>query len=212
MQMTKQSRKSVVMLTSESHQTHSVRQFKYVTTSSGVQHWHVFHERRKRVIDKLRKQYVFKMYWNIFTFLRKQWMCFILWQRNSKRKESENVKYIMHRLGALDDSCFMAFPMRQDRTVCEWAVSGAAIVVQQGGGGGPPTWSQQWSKYCCMATSLSLAHSVNCGRSAERCYLSLPADLRGLLEAESAVTQALPPCRESLTLCWPHHPACETRK
>lgn len=41
----------------------------------------------------------------------------------------------MHRLEAPDDSCFMIFPMRQDRTVCEWAVSGAAIVVQQGGGG-----------------------------------------------------------------------------
>lgn len=42
----------------------------------------------------------------------------VAWQRTSKRKviceETENSKYIMHSLEALDDSCFMAFPMRQD--------------------------------------------------------------------------------------------------
>lgn len=41
-----------------------------------------------------------------------------VWQRTSKCKviceETENSKYIMHSLEALDDSCFMAFPMRQD--------------------------------------------------------------------------------------------------
>lgn len=44
--------------------------------------------------------------------------------------------------------------------------------------GGPPTWSQWWSKYCCMATSPSLARRVNCGRTAGLCYLSLPPDHR----------------------------------
>ncbi|CAB1453367.1 unnamed protein product [Pleuronectes platessa] len=32
-------------------------------------------------------------------------------------EETENSEYIMHSLGALDDSCFMAFPMRQDSIV-----------------------------------------------------------------------------------------------
>lgn len=41
---------------------------------------------------------------------------------------------------------------------------------------GPPTWSRWWSKYCCMATSSSLAHRVNCGQTAGLCYLSLPPD------------------------------------
>lgn len=42
----------------------------------------------------------------------------VFWQETSECKviceETEISKYIMHGQGALDDSCFMAFPMRQD--------------------------------------------------------------------------------------------------
>lgn len=79
----------------------------------------------------------------------------------------------MHSLGALNALCFIAFPMRQD------SMSEQCLVQPlYSSEGGPPTWSQWWSKYCCMATSPSLACRVNCGRTAGLCYLSLPPDHR----------------------------------
>lgn len=53
-----------------------------------------------------------KYSWRLITFHP------VLWQKTSKCKatyaETENSEYITYGLGALDDSCFMAFPMRQD--------------------------------------------------------------------------------------------------
>lgn len=104
----------------------------------------------------------------------------VFWQRTSRCKviceETENSEYIMHSLGALDDSCFMAFPMRQDSMWVSSVWCSHCIPARRGG---PPTWSQWWSKYCYMATSPSLARRVNCGPTAGLCYLSLPPDHRG---------------------------------
>ena len=104
----------------------------------------------------------------------------VFWQRTSRCKviceETENSEYIMHSLGALDDSRFMAFPMRQDSMWVSSVWCSHCIPARRGG---PPTWSQWWSKYCYMATSPSLARRVNCGPTAGLCYLSLPPDHRG---------------------------------
>lgn len=108
------------------------------------------------------------------------WLRSVFWQRPNKCKviceETENSKYIMHSLGALDDSCFMAFPNEPGQYVSEQCLVQSLYSSQ---GGGPPTWSQWWSKYCCMATSPSIARRVNCGQAAGLCYLSLPPDHGG---------------------------------
>lgn len=102
----------------------------------------------------------------------------VFWQRTNKFKviceETENSEYIMHSLGALDDSCFMAFPNEAGQYVSEQCLVQSLYSSQ----GGPPTWSQWWSKYCCIATSPSIACRVNCGWTLGLCYLSLPPDHR----------------------------------
>lgn len=121
----------------------------------------------------------------------------VFWQKTSKCKaiceETENSKDITHSLGALDDSCFMAFPMRQDSMWVSSVWCSHCIPAS----GGPPTWIQWWSKYCCMATSPSRAHRVNCGRTAGLCYLSLPPDHGAEAWDDHANAS---PCCESPTL------------
>lgn len=91
----------------------------------------------------------------------------------------ENSGHIIHSPGWVpDDSCFMAFPMRQDSMWVSSVWCRHCVPARED--------HPHEVKYCPVATSHFPAHRVNCGWTAEQRYLSLCPDPRHSLEAESA--------------------------
>lgn len=95
-------------------------------------------------------------------------------------EKPRNSEFIIQSPRVPDDSCFMAFPMRQDSM---WVSSIWCSHCIPARGDHPHE-----VKYCSVATSHSPAHRVNCGWTAGQCYLSLHPDHRDSLEAGSAAT------------------------
>lgn len=97
---------------------------------------------------------------------------YICCMRTSKHKE--NSESIMHSLGSLDDSCFMAFPMGQDSM---W-VSGVWCSHCTPVRGDHPHEASDGVNMLHGHVPFPRSRKANCGRKAGPCYLSLPPDHR----------------------------------